>query len=148
MRTNTSFRLLAMGIVLAGISTLTACGGGTPAPTAAPAAPATPAAPSTVPAASAPTTAVAAPADPKALMMSMGCTACHKVDAKLVGPSYQDVAKKYATQKGAKDMLVTKVMEGGSGVWGPVAMTPNKSNPMVTKEKVEVIVEWILKGAK
>ena len=24
------------------------------------------------------------------------CTACHAVDKKMVGPSYQDVAKKYA----------------------------------------------------
>ena len=149
MRATNSFRFLAIGLLVAGISTLTACGDN-PAPSAAPAPVAAPTTPvATAPAATPVTPAPAAGAtDPKALMVSMGCAACHKTDAKLVGPSYQDVAKKYSTQKGAKDLLVTKVMDGGSGVWGPVAMTPNKNNPMVSKEKVEVVVDWILKGAK
>jgi hypothetical protein len=49
----------------------------------------------------------------------------HAVDKKLVGPSYQDVSKKYAGQKDAEAKLEAKVKKGGSGVWGPVPMLPN-----------------------
>lgn len=151
MRTSISWRLLSISLAIAGLSALTACGDKpAPAPTAAPApAPAAAPAPTPAPApaaeapAAAPTTAKA---DPHALMTSKGCVACHKVDAKLVGPSYQDVAKKYAGQKDAKAYLVKKVLEGGSGVWGPVAMTPNKGR--ITDEEVGIMVDWILAGAK
>ena len=115
-----------------------------PAPAAAPAAPAaeTPAA---APAAG--TSAAADPAmDPHKLMSAKGCVACHKTDAKLIGPSYQDVAKKYAGQKDAKAMLVKKVLDGGVGVWGTVPMPPNKA--MVKDNEASVLVEWILAGAK
>jgi hypothetical protein len=37
-----------------------------------------------------------AAADAEALAKAKGCYACHAVDAKKVGPSYKDVAKKYA----------------------------------------------------
>ena len=54
------------------------------------------------------------------LATAKNCMACHAVDKKLVGPSYKDVAAKYAGQKDAVDKLAAKVMKGGSGVWGPV----------------------------
>ena len=153
MRTSTSFRLLTMSLAIVGLSALTGCGD-KPAPTptaAAPAAAPVPAAPATTPApAPAPAAPAAAPtaakADPHALMTSKGCVACHKVDAKLVGPSYQEVAKKYTGQKDAKAYLTKKILEGGSGVWGPVAMTPNKGR--ISDEEVGVMVDWILAGAK
>ncbi|MDR0634457.1 MAG: c-type cytochrome [Azoarcus sp.] len=69
-----------------------------------------------------------------------GCTACHKVDAKLIGPAYKDVAAKYAKQADAVDKLADKVLKGGSGVWGPIPMTPNK----VTPEEAKILVKWIL----
>ena len=151
MRTQMSLRLLSISLALVGLSTLTACGdkkesAPTPAaPTAAPTtapAPAPAAAPAPAPAA-APT---AAKADPHALMTSKGCVACHKVDAKLVGPSYQDVAKKYAGKPDAKAYLTKKILEGGSGVWGAVAMPPNKGK--VTDEEAGILADWILAGAK
>lgn len=142
-----SFRLLTMSLAILGLSALTACGD-KPAPAPAPATPAAAPAPAPAPAttpapAPAPT---AAKADPKALMTSKGCVACHKVDAKLVGPSYQDVAKKYAGQKDAKAYLTKKILEGGSGVWGSLPMTPNKGR--ISEEEVGVMVDWILGGAK
>ena len=111
-----------------------------PAPAAAPAAPVAEA-----PASGA--SAAADPAmDPHKLMSAKGCVACHKTDAKLIGPSYQDVAKKYAGQKDAKAMLVKKVLDGGVGVWGTVPMPPNKA--MVKDNEASILVEWILAGAK
>jgi cytochrome c len=50
------------------------------------------------------------------------CMACHAVDKKLVGPSYNDVAKKYAGQKDAEATLAKSIKAGGSGKWGPVPM--------------------------
>jgi len=41
--------------------------------------------------------------------------ACHAVDKKLVGPAYQDIAKKYAGQKDAQANLVASIKKGGSG---------------------------------
>ena len=73
------------------------------------------------------------------------CMACHQVDKKLVGPSYQDVAKKYAGDKAAEAKLADKVKKGGSGVWGPVPMAPN---PQVSDADIKTLVKWVLAGAK
>ena len=59
------------------------------------------------------------------LATAKNCMACHAVATKLVGPSYKDVAAKYAGQKDAVDKLASKIIKGGSGVWGPVPMPAN-----------------------
>ena len=69
------------------------------------------------------------------------CMACHAVDKKLVGPSYKDVAKKYASQKDAADKLATKIMKGGSGVWGAI---PMPANPQVNEADAKKLAAWIL----
>lgn len=74
------------------------------------------------------------------LATTKGCMACHKVDAKLVGPGYKEVAAKYKGDKGAEAKLVDKVMKGGSGVWGAVPMPANN----VTKEEATKLVKWVL----
>ena len=67
--------------------------------------------------------------------------ACHTVDKKLVGPAFKEVAAKYAGQKDAADKLATKVIKGGSGVWGPV---PMPANPQVNDADAKKLVAWIL----
>ena len=57
-----------------------------------------------------------------ALAKAKNCMACHAVDKKLVGPSFKDVAGKYASQKDATDKLAAKILKGGGGVWGPLPM--------------------------
>ena len=84
----------------------------------------------------------AAQAD-QALATAKGCMACHDIAAKKVGPAYKDVAKKYAGQKDAEAKLVKKVLEGGSGVWGPVPMPPNKTMG-VTEADAKKLVAWVL----
>lgn len=76
-----------------------------------------------------------------ALATSKNCMACHAVDKKLVGPSYKDVAAKYAGQKDAVDKLAAKVMKGGSGVWGPV---PMPANTQVNEVEAKKLVAWVL----
>jgi cytochrome c len=85
-------------------------------------------------------TATPAMAD-MALATAKNCMACHAVDKKLVGPSYKDVAAKYAGQKDAVDKLSAKVIKGGSGVWGPI---PMPANAQVTPDEAKKLVAWIL----
>ena len=78
--------------------------------------------------------------DASALAAKYGCQACHTPDKKLVGPSYKEVAAKYAGNAGAAAMLEKKVKSGGSGVWGQVPMPPNN----VPDADLKALVEWIL----
>ena len=80
-------------------------------------------------------------ADGLALATQKNCLACHAVDKKVVGPAYKDVAKKYAGDKTAADKLAKKVMEGGSGVWGPV---PMPANTQVNAAEAKQLVAWVL----
>jgi len=75
------------------------------------------------------------------LATAKNCMACHAIDKKLVGPSYKDVAAKYAGQKDAADKLAAKVIKGGSGVWGPV---PMPANVQVSPDEAKKLVAWIL----
>ena len=84
----------------------------------------------------------AAPAFANAdLAQKKNCMACHAVDKKLVGPSYKDVAAKYAGQKDAVEILSAKVIKGGSGVWGPI---PMPANPQVSEAEAKQLVQWVL----
>ncbi|MYM22647.1 c-type cytochrome [Duganella sp. FT135W] len=74
------------------------------------------------------------------LAQKKNCLVCHSVSNKIVGPAYQDVAKKYAGDKKAEAMLVKKVIAGGSGVWGQTPMPPNN----ITEAEAHTLVRWIL----
>lgn len=69
------------------------------------------------------------------------CLTCHKVDEKHTGPAYRDVANKYESTPENIKMLSEKVVKGGSGVWGDVAMPPN---PAVNVADAEKMVKYIL----
>ena len=69
-----------------------------------------------------------------------GCTVCHGIDKKIVGPAYKEVAAKYAGDKTAEAKLVEKVKKGGVGVWGQVPMPPNA----VSDEDAKKLVKWVL----
>ena len=75
------------------------------------------------------------------LAAAKNCLACHNIDKKVVGPSYKDVAAKYRGDKAASSRIVTKVMEGGGGVWGVVKMP---SNPQVSEAEAKKLVAWVL----
>ena len=63
------------------------------------------------------------------LTKKYNCVACHAEAARKVGPSYQDIAKKYAGQADAADRLAKKISSGGAGVWGPMPMPPHPQVP-------------------
>lgn len=91
------------------------------------------------------TTAVAPVAvagkDGKALIEGSDCRTCHKDDAKLIGPSYKDVAKKYESNDKNIKMLAEKVLKGGQGVWGEIPMA---GHPNLSTEDAEAMVKYIL----
>jgi cytochrome c len=76
-----------------------------------------------------------------ALIASNDCLTCHKVDEKVTGPAYRDVANKYENTDANVKMLAQKVIKGGSGVWGNVAMTPHAA---VSEADAEQMVKYIL----
>jgi cytochrome c len=76
------------------------------------------------------------------LIAKSDCLTCHKVDEKLTGPSYRDVANKYASQApGIIPQLADKIVKGGTGVWGQVPMLPH---PTISQEDAEKMVKYIL----
>ncbi|MDP2031897.1 MAG: c-type cytochrome [Polaromonas sp.] len=75
------------------------------------------------------------------LATAKNCMACHAVATKLVGPSYKDVAAKYAGQKDAVDKLASKIIKGGSGVWGPV---PMPANAQVNADDAKKLAAWVM----
>ena len=90
--------------------------------------------------------AVAIPAQADmALAQKHACTACHAVDKKLVGPSYQDVAKRYAGNKNAATELAESIRKGGSGKWGPV---PMPAQPGLNDADLKTLTAWVLAGGK
>lgn len=88
------------------------------------------------------TFSVAAPvfAD-QALATSKNCMACHAIDKKLVGPAFKDIATKYASDKTATDKLATKIIKGGSGVWGAI---PMPANTQVNEAESKKLAAWVL----
>ena len=76
-----------------------------------------------------------------ALATSKNCMSCHNLDKKVVGPSYKDVAAKYKGDKAASARLVTKIMEGGGGVWGVVKMP---ANPQANEAEAKKLATWVL----
>jgi cytochrome c len=76
----------------------------------------------------------------EALAKSKGCTACHDVKKKLVGPAYADVAKKYKGDAKAQDTMVASILKGSQGKWGPIPMPPNK----VSGDEAKKLTAWIL----
>lgn len=74
-------------------------------------------------------------------MEKSDCLTCHEVDRQTVGPSFQQVARKYPREKTAIEYLVRKVKEGGSGVWGGAAMNPH---PHLEEREIREMLNYIL----
>jgi cytochrome c len=72
------------------------------------------------------------------------CLGCHAVDRKVVGPSFQSIAKKYVGDSNAKVFLKNKIRNGGSGSWGVV---PMPANAKLSDEDLNSVTSWILRGA-
>ena len=77
-----------------------------------------------------------------ALIGKSDCLTCHKVDERVNGPSYREVAEKYAGETDTVlPYLAKKIINGSTGTWGSVFMTPH---PSVSQEDAEAMVKYIL----
>jgi cytochrome c len=79
-------------------------------------------------------------ADMPAVAKKNNCTACHKVDKKVVGPSWKAVADKYKGDAAAWDKVAAKIKKGGSGAWGSM---PMPANPKVSDADMKEIIDFI-----
>jgi cytochrome c len=79
------------------------------------------------------------------LAKSAGCTACHGVSNRVVGPAFKEIGGRYAKDDEAEARLVARVKQGGVGSWGAVPMPPQ---PQLKDADAKAIVQWILAGAR
>ena len=78
------------------------------------------------------------------LAQQKSCMACHATDKKLVGPSYKEVAAKYAGQKDAVAQLSERIQKGsvpGKGNWGAI---PMPANAQVSADEAKQLADWVL----
>jgi S-disulfanyl-L-cysteine oxidoreductase SoxD len=71
------------------------------------------------------------------------CSACHAVAAKVMGPAFKEVAKKYANRSDAASYLAGKIKSGGAGVWGSIPMPPMNISDAESKK----IAQWLSQGS-
>jgi S-disulfanyl-L-cysteine oxidoreductase SoxD len=77
----------------------------------------------------------------ESLAKAANCFACHALDAKLLGPSFKEVARKYGANSSAAGLLAGRVKNGVQGVWGAI---PMPANPQLSDDSIKQIVGWLL----
>jgi cytochrome c len=77
----------------------------------------------------------------KILTQTLDCKSCHGEVLKSIGPSFMMVSEKYNKQKGAAKYLTEKVMKGGSGIWGDIAMS---AHPDINQTDLKQIIDYVL----
>lgn len=80
-------------------------------------------------------------AEGKSLVEGADCLGCHKVEEKMIGPSYKEVAKKYENTPENVEMLAEKIIKGSSGIWGDVPMPAHNG---FSKENAKFMAQYIL----
>ena len=73
--------------------------------------------------------------DGQKLIQASDCSSCHAVDRQVVGPAYNDIAKRYAGKTDAVDKLTAKIRDGGGGM---------TSHPDLSDAQRTEIAKWIL----
>lgn len=81
------------------------------------------------------------PSEAEIILKKLDCATCHKIEKKVVGPSYLDIAKKYPHNEKNINYLSDKIIKGGSGVWGAIPMAPHAS---LKKDDAKKIAKYIL----
>jgi cytochrome c551/c552/cytochrome c553 len=79
-----------------------------------------------------------------ALVQKSGCTACHGLDSKIVGPGLREIAAKYHARGDAESYFVGKIKSGSEGTWGAIPMPPQS----LPDGDIALIAKWLATGAK
>lgn len=77
----------------------------------------------------------------KNLIESSDCRSCHQIDKTSIGPSYEAIAERYPKNDANILLLMDKVINGGSGVWGDHGMS---AHPELSAADAKRMVEYIL----
>lgn len=77
----------------------------------------------------------------KRIALKNGCLGCHKIDKKIVGPSFKDIAQKY---KGSTNKITNSIKNGTNGKWEDShgAIMPAFKN--ISDKELEILSSWIL----
>lgn len=81
------------------------------------------------------------PSEGEVIMKKLDCATCHKIDKKVIGPSFLDIAKKYPANDKNISYLSDKIIKGGAGVWGAIPMAPHAT---LKKDDAKKIAKYIL----
>ena len=76
-----------------------------------------------------------------ALATKYACVACHNAERKVVGPSWKDIAAKYANGGKSAEVLAQSIKKGGGGNWGAIPMPPQ---PTLPDQDALALSRWIL----
>ena len=95
----------------------------------------------TIPTSYSSTTNVVQPSEGEKIIAKQDCATCHKIDKKVIGPSYLDIAKKYPLNDKNINYLSDKIIKGGSGVWGAIPMAAHGA---LKKDDAKKIAKYIL----
>lgn len=77
-------------------------------------------------------------------MGATGCFACHKAKEKRIGPSFAEIAERYADSIASIEHIAKKIRMGTKGNWGDQIMP---AHPNVTQEEANQVVQWILENS-
>ena len=77
------------------------------------------------------------------LIKTSGCFTCHAAKNKLIGPSFQLIAKRYPNNVTSIETLAKKLTKGSTGIWGNIPMPPH---PDLKTDQAREIIHWILKN--
>ncbi|TDX83132.1 c-type cytochrome [Epilithonimonas xixisoli] len=80
-------------------------------------------------------------AEGKSLIEGADCLGCHKLDEKMIGPSYKEVSAKYENTPENVEILAEKIIKGSSGIWGDVPMPAHNG---MSKENAKYMAQYIL----
>ena len=75
------------------------------------------------------------------ILRNSDCFTCHASKNKLIGPSFELIAKRYQVNKNSLERLTKKVMNGSTGIWGKVAMP---AHPAMKNDEIREMISWIL----
>jgi len=77
----------------------------------------------------------------ESLVKASDCKTCHHLVNKIIGPSHTDVAKKYDFTAANVELLASKIIKGGSGIWGEIPMAAHAD---ITQADAEKMARYVL----
>ncbi|SDL60155.1 PQQ-dependent sugar dehydrogenase [Kriegella aquimaris] len=76
------------------------------------------------------------------LLLGETCLTCHRPDEKIIGPSFDQIAERYAKDNNALDSLAKRIINGGTGNWSGNIIMP--ANAHLSEEEARALAGYIL----